>query len=382
MNHASTKPARAECYRCHKPRSTCICGHVQRIANRTSVWLAQHPRERFHPIGTARIARLGLDKVHLEVLYENARLAPASLPPHAGLLYPGADAVDLATLRPEERPETLIVIDGTWPNARTLFRDNPWLGQRPRYHITPQRQSRYRLRREPAAECLSTIEAIVEALRVLEPETAGLDGLLCSFDAMIDHQIAMIEQHRCGPRQPLILKSKRGIPRCVLAEPERVVVVGFETARRCGQASDGLEIVHLAALRVATGEVFQQFVRPPAERFPSQRHLAQMGLRAEQLEHADTSTVLRRRWQRFASHEDIVVAWNQSLLDALGAAVGLAKRRVHLKSAYRSHAKHGGGSLAEVIARLQLPACPPPPLCGRAGDHVADVAALLQHLQA
>ncbi|HHH10935.1 MAG TPA: DTW domain-containing protein, partial [Sorangium sp.] len=54
--------ARPFCYRCHKPAVTCICARVKRVDNRTKIWLLQHPRERFHPIGTARIARLGLGR--------------------------------------------------------------------------------------------------------------------------------------------------------------------------------------------------------------------------------------------------------------------------------------------------------------------------------
>ena len=37
---------------------------------------------------------------------------------------------------------------------------------------------------------MATIEAIIYALRILEPGTAGLDGLLRSFAAMVDRQAA------------------------------------------------------------------------------------------------------------------------------------------------------------------------------------------------
>ena len=372
--------ARAMCYRCHKPQCTCICSHVQRVANRTRVWVAQHPRERFHPIGTERIARLGLDNVHVEIVPPRGAAVPTSLPPRAGLLYPGPDARDLATLRPNERPESLVVIDGTWSQARTLYRDNSWLRHLPCYRLTPRRESHYRLRKEPAAECVSTIEAIVEALHILEPHTPGLDDLLASFDAMIDQQIALCNQHHRGPRKPNTPRSIHGVPRALLDEPERLVAVGFEAAPRCGGGHEALAIVHFVALRIATSEVFQRFVQPPAEQFPTPRHLHHMGLRAEQLETGSTPQELRDTWRRFVAPDDITVAWNKSALDALHASVGLPERYLHLKSAYRSHAKHARGPLSALIQQLQLTPTAPAMLEGRAGEHVTNIVALLTHL--
>jgi DTW domain-containing protein YfiP len=58
----------------------------------------------------------------------------------------------------------------------------------PHVSLTPSEPSRYRLRREPKQSYVATIEAVACALRLLEPETAGLDGLLRTFTAMIDRQ--------------------------------------------------------------------------------------------------------------------------------------------------------------------------------------------------
>ncbi|MFP6684038.1 MAG: tRNA-uridine aminocarboxypropyltransferase, partial [Polyangiaceae bacterium] len=364
--------SRAECYRCHKPQLTCICGHVDRIANRTGVWVMQHPRERFHPIGTARIARLGLSKVHVEVLHSPMAAPPPVLPPGAGLLYPHPHARDLSTLPADERPEDLIVIDGTWSQAHTVYRDNPWLQHRPHYQLTPQRPSRYRLRKEPTAQCLSTIEAIVEALRILEPDTSGLDSLLASFDALIDRQLELTQKHQRGPRQPSTPRTHRGAPRCLIEQANNLVAVSFECAPRDRSGRDPLALAHVVALRVATGEVFEHFVRPPEGRFPRALHLKHMGIELTRLETGSSQQELGAAWQRFVADEDIVVAWNQSVLDALESAIGLPKRQVHLKSAFRSHAKRARGSLLTLVQQLRLDVSPHPKLVGRAGEHVAN----------
>ena len=182
-------PVRVTCYRCHKPELTCICAAVPRVANRTGIWLLQHKRERHHPIGTARIVELGLARVRCDVCYEPQAVPPTEVSEGMAVLYPGRGAVPLAQLDPTHRPDTLVVLDGTWRHAHNLYRDNPWLQRLPRYGLNPDSASRYRIRREPSLDCLSTIEAVVEALRILEPETEGLDGLLGAFDAMIDVQI-------------------------------------------------------------------------------------------------------------------------------------------------------------------------------------------------
>lgn len=189
-------PVRATCYRCHKPELTCICAQVPRVDNRTQIWLLQHKRERFHPIGTARIAKLGLARFRCDIYYGSPLTPPGPMPEGTGILYPGPGARPLEQLQGHELPHTLVVLDGTWHHAKTLYRDNPWLHRLPRFALRPETESRYRIRREPSAECLSTIEAVVQALQILEPDTVGLDGLIAAFDAMIDRQIRVATKRR------------------------------------------------------------------------------------------------------------------------------------------------------------------------------------------
>lgn len=175
-----------------RPTVACICALVRPVEHRTPVLVIQHPRERKHPFNTVRLVRLGLRSAQLRVarhgLDERALCDPDPRPGDA-LLMPGPDADDLAALPPEARPRRLVVIDGTWPQARKLVRDNPWLAALARVCLRPTKPGRYRIRRAPRPECLSTIEAIVEALRILESDTEGLDALLGAFHTMIDRQI-------------------------------------------------------------------------------------------------------------------------------------------------------------------------------------------------
>ena len=83
----------------------------------------------------------------------------------------------------------MIVPDGTWRKARKLLHLNPGLASLPRATLPEGLVSRYRLRKAPTPGALSTLEAIVTALNLLEGD-GRFDALLKPFDAMIEAQIA------------------------------------------------------------------------------------------------------------------------------------------------------------------------------------------------
>lgn len=179
------------CYRCHKAAVVCLCDRIRVVSNRTGIVIFQHPRERFHALGTARIAHLGLERCEVLTARETSEgiTSPFDPPPRTGVLYPGTGSAPLEETPRQELPEHLVVLDGTWSQAHALYRRSAWLRELPHYELNPAQPSRYRLRKEPNPQCISTIEAIVAALRIIEPKTAGFSQLLGVFDSMIDDQI-------------------------------------------------------------------------------------------------------------------------------------------------------------------------------------------------
>jgi DTW domain-containing protein YfiP len=83
----------------------------------------------------------------------------------------------------------LVVPDGTWRKARKLLHLNPLLAALPRVTLAAGAVSRYRLRKAPGPGALSTVEAIAQALQVLETPTS-FEPLLRPFEALIEGQIA------------------------------------------------------------------------------------------------------------------------------------------------------------------------------------------------
>ncbi|WP_145010997.1 tRNA-uridine aminocarboxypropyltransferase [Pseudomonas oryzihabitans] len=184
--------SRPACARCQRPLSLCLCALIPRLESRTRVLLLQHPSERRHPLNTARLAALGLVNAQLEIGDKFPQL-PRWLEGHEPwLLFPGPAAVSvdqLPSAAPAESPRLLVIPDGTWRKARLLLHANPLLAALPRLTLPTGPASRYRVRKAPAPEALSTVEAVVAALNVLEAPRC-FDALLAPFEALIDGQIA------------------------------------------------------------------------------------------------------------------------------------------------------------------------------------------------
>jgi len=182
---------RPRCERCQRPLDHCLCPLIPSLDSRTRVVLLQHPSESAHALNTARLAALGLVNAELRVgevfddlveLLQTPGYRPA-------LLFPGEHAQVLTAYgEVDDRPLLLIVPDGTWRKARKLLYLNPLLEALPRVTLGAVAPSRYRLRKAPEPGALSTLEAVVEALNVLE-QPARFDALLKPFEALIEGQI-------------------------------------------------------------------------------------------------------------------------------------------------------------------------------------------------
>ena len=183
--------SRPQCPRCLRPTTHCLCALIPSLHSRTRVLLLQHPSEVNHALNTARLAALGLVNAQLVVgeIFED--LQTLLNPPgyQARLLFPAEDAQPLQAYSPSSQPLLLVVPDGTWRKARKLLHLNPLLAALPRVTLAAGAVSRYRLRKAPGPGALSTVEAIVQALQVLEAPQS-FDPLLRPFEALIDGQIA------------------------------------------------------------------------------------------------------------------------------------------------------------------------------------------------
>jgi DTW domain-containing protein len=378
------------CERCRRPASVCYCPHLSRIETVTRVLLLQHPRERDVAIGTARMASLCLPHAELAVgvrWEDSAVVARALSDPDrpAVLLYPGAGAIDVAT-NPPRGPVTLVVIDGTWSQAKTIVRENPRLRELPRYTFSPPAPSEYRIRKEPKETYVSTIEALVYVLGALERDPARFQALLAPFRAMIDAQIDC-ERRFQGARTRHAKKPRKGPHMPPLFEErfdDLVCVVGEANAWPYRSRERGIvyedELVHWVAHRVSTGETFDFVVAPRNPLAP--RTPVYVGLSAERLAAGGTMEDLTFQWGAFARKDDVICFWGHYGASLFAASGGfLPPARVDLRHVARGYARRKVGTLEDLLASIESPAGPPL-ATGRAGRRIEGLARIVRRFKA
>ncbi|UGY14627.1 tRNA-uridine aminocarboxypropyltransferase [Bradyrhizobium septentrionale] len=198
-----------DCPHCGKPLPLCICDSVTPIESRTQLLILQHPQEQDRALGTARltaqhfknaVVRIGLSWPSLS----KALGRPVADPSRWAVLYLGSAKVeDLDTdaeivainrkgeLEPHQRAilsdiEGIVLLDGTWSQAKALWWRNAWMLKCQRVILGPKRPSRYgQLRKEPRRDGLATIEAAALLLAGLEKRPDIAATLSGSFDRML-----------------------------------------------------------------------------------------------------------------------------------------------------------------------------------------------------
>ncbi len=182
---------------------------VAPIENRIALLILQHPQEQDQVLGTARLAAASLTNVTFKIGLSWASLAKALGKPadpkrwailHLGSAKPadfpkGREVVVLdkkGLALPDQEEELahiqgVVVFDGTWSQAKTLWWRNAWVLKGKRVALNPKRPSLYgNLRREPRREGLSTIEAAGFLLSRLEKRPEIETRLNENFQRMLD----------------------------------------------------------------------------------------------------------------------------------------------------------------------------------------------------
>jgi DTW domain-containing protein len=380
---------RSICPRCRRPETVCYCQYLTRIETKTHIVLLQHPRERDMAIGTARMASLCLPNSQLLVGFDwensnalKALLADPERP--AALLYPGADAVDLQE-SPPSGPITLVVVDGTWANTKKMVRANPVLSNLPKVAFRPLRPSEYRIRREPHAQFVSTIEALMYVLGALEGGSERFAGLLLPFRKMVDNQLEC-KARRCSPRSRHKLQPRQ--PRSHIPEELRtnagniVCVVGEANAWPCRDLEHRSaypdELVQWVALRPATGERFECFAAPRNPLSPSTP--AHLSVDASTLHAGGTLASLLEGWRQFFREDDIICSWGRYATALFVRSGGtLPSKQFDLRLVAKDELKRNIGTMEEFYASLATG--PSEPLApGRAGVRLGQLAKIAAFL--
>jgi hypothetical protein len=217
--------ATPDCPHCRKPLPLCVCEGVTPIKNRVEMLILQHPQEQDRALGTARLTAMHFATAVVKIGLSWPSLSKAlgrqvADPSRWAVLYLGsAKVADLDTTEEvvavnrkgdvEENQrailrgiEGVVLLDGTWSQAKALWWRNAWMLKCQRVILGPSRPSRYgKLRREPRRDGLSTIEAAAMILSCLERRLDIAETLDASFARMLKrYQDVQNEQPSLAPK--------------------------------------------------------------------------------------------------------------------------------------------------------------------------------------
>jgi len=163
------------CNKCGLPIITCVCAKAPKIKTFAKVWILSTEKEFYRASNTARLLKL-INPNSTEIfLWERTKI------PEELVLNLNNDLYEPFLLFPIDNCETkkrkveykntgkipvFIIIDGTWKEARKIFRRSSYLEKLPIISLEPDFKSKYDLRKGAKDGNLCTIEAVIEVLNI------------------------------------------------------------------------------------------------------------------------------------------------------------------------------------------------------------------------
>ena len=230
MPNPTSKPN--PCAQCGREERYCVCELATPIQVKTKLLILQHPQEPGVDIGTVPIVistfpdtqvKTGLSWPNLSkilgrqvdnkrwgVLYMGS-VHMSELPPGRNLFVVDRKGKLLENQKAIlDKLEGIVILDGTWSQAKTLWWRNAWLLKLPRLVLRPTRNSLYdRIRKEPRTGCVSTAEAVGDVIDLLERRSDALNAV----DKPLVELVTRLARYRPvrggGARQRSARRSRR-----------------------------------------------------------------------------------------------------------------------------------------------------------------------------
>ncbi|XP_023341161.1 DTW domain-containing protein 2 [Eurytemora carolleeae] len=192
------KPVRDTCSDCERPSRVCLCEYISkpRIKLRTSIIILQHPDEEKRAIRTGKLLELGLESDNFKIF--RGKKFPGKFPelvkifqcPGTRLLYPGQDSRVLTEISPPDpNISSIVLLDGTWDQAKKMFIRNQGLQALPKIMLNLSCKSIYTVRTQPNESCLSTLETAVHSVALIEGRSEIIEPLLKPLKVLCNIQL-------------------------------------------------------------------------------------------------------------------------------------------------------------------------------------------------
>jgi DTW domain-containing protein YfiP len=200
------------CDDCRLPKEVCICEWRYTVEAKCRFWLLTHRYEVYKPTNTGRLIA---DTIGHTRIFEWSRTEPSAEllaalddPRYAPcLVFPAGEDyrqrmiedIEQDSRMPQDRIPVFIILDGTWRQARRMFRHSRYLQHLPVIEPQTDRLSRYKLRRSTIDHHLCTAEVAV-ALLEQAGDQAAADHLEGYFERFNTNYIAT--RRRWAKREP------------------------------------------------------------------------------------------------------------------------------------------------------------------------------------
>ncbi len=197
---------REKCYKCYRPKSSCMCKYIEAFDTNTKFVILMHPKE-FKKVknNTGFFTHLTLKNSEVFIgidFSEHKRINEIIRTHQSFILYPSADAINLTEQNPAkalDKEIAIFIIDSTWSCAKQIFEKSQNLKDLKHMSFTTSKTSQYQIKVQPESNYLSTIEStqvVIELLNkwgIENTEQKSMDNFLNPFFEMIKYQKKLIE---------------------------------------------------------------------------------------------------------------------------------------------------------------------------------------------
>ena len=196
------------CLECFRPKSACFCGAITPFSTQVHFRILMHPLEaKRNQVGTGRMTNRALQNCRIitSVSFETNKKVNAIINDSNNevlLLYPSPEALNIS----EEQLVTdktkrlyIFILDSTWACSNKMLRLSPNLQKLPKISFAPNYLSRFSIKTQPRAYCLSTIESVyrlIQELKKQDIETLGdeLEILPEALQMLVNFQRACADE--------------------------------------------------------------------------------------------------------------------------------------------------------------------------------------------
>lgn len=195
---------REKCYKCYRPKSSCMCSACETIETQTKFIVLMHPKE-FKKVknNTGHFTHLSLTNSELFVgidFSEHKKINEIIATHESYILFPSVNAVNITDVKPQlkKKPLAIFLIDSTWACTKKIFTQSHNLNRLKHMSFTTTKTSQYEIKVQPDEAYLSTIESTLVVLELLNAHNIeniaplALQRFLNPFEKMIAYQKELI----------------------------------------------------------------------------------------------------------------------------------------------------------------------------------------------